>query len=426
MQVNVSRVSPVEVSLRVSLPADRVSAALDRAYNEVGREAQLRGFRKGKVPRNVLKQVYGPQVTSDVLRRLIDETLPGAISAEKLEVIGQPRVEPEGDLADIANWVYTAHVEVRPEIAAIDLGKLALTRNLYPVAETALGEALERRRNENATLRTPESPRASVTTDSVTFDLKVSVDGAERAEFGAEGRTVEIGSGLLITELNDGLIGLEVGGKKDISVTFPETHARKELAGKTAVFHVTVTAIQEKVLPNLDDDFAKDLGEESLDGLKAKITAQLEQAAKERSDEELRNDAVEALVAQNPVSVPPSLVTQVLAQLQQEMVREARIRGIAPEGISDELKSEAESRVKAGLLLTEIAKVNGIQVTDADLNARMEEIAKETGRAVQRVRVEYREPQKRDMLIGAVLEDKVVALVLSKAAVTEKTAEAGK
>jgi len=423
MQVTVSRVSPVEVSLHVTLPQDRVHAALDRAYLELGKQAQLRGFRKGKVPRTVLRQVFGPQVSGDVLRKLVDETLPGALADNKIEVIGQPRVEPDSAVDDTAAWAYTAVVEVRPEIAPIALDTLTLTRKLYPVAESAVDASLAQKREDNATLRTPEPARPVQATDSATFDLKVTVEGVERPEFAAQGRTVEVGAGLLLKEINETLVGMSVGDSREATVTFPADHGRAELAGKTAVFHITLTGLQEKVLPGLDDEFAKDLGEDTLDALRAKVRAELEKAAKERSDEELRNEAVEALVKGNPVAAPPSLVTQVAQQLRSEFVRNAVMRGDKPEDVVAAVQAEANERVQAGLILTEIARVHGITVNDADLNARMDEIAAESGRAVQRVRAEYRDGQKRDMLIGSVLEDKVVALVLSKATVSETVVE---
>ncbi len=423
MQVTVSRVSPVEVSLHVTLPQDRVSAALDRAYLELGKQAQLRGFRKGKVPRTVLRQVFGSQVTGDVLRKLVDETLPSALSDNKIEVIGQPRVEPSTDIETNATWAYTAVVEVRPEIAPIALESLSLTRKVYPVTDAEVEADLARKREDNATLRTPEPPRPAHATDSATFDLKVTVEGEERPEFAAQGRTVEVGAGLLLKEINEALVGMSVGDTREATVTFPADHGRAELAGKTAVFHITLTGLQEKVLPALDDEFAKDLGEESLASLQAKVRADLEKVAKERSDDELRNAAVEALVKANPVAAPPSLVSQVAQQLRSEFVRNAMMRGDNPETLAAALQTEAQERVQAGLILTEIARVHGITVMDADLNARMDEMAAESGRAVQRVRAEYRDGQKRDMLIGSVLEDKVVALVLSKATVRETTVE---
>ena len=419
MQVTVSRLSPVEVSLRVVLAQDKVAAELDRAFQKLGREAQIRGFRKGKVPRPVLKQYFGGQVASDVFRKLIDETLPGAISGQKLEVIGQPRVETESDLLSTAAWSYTAQIEVRPDMSGIDLGALQLTRKVYSVGDQELGVALQQRREDNATLRTPEPMRPAQETDTATFDVAILIDGEDKPEFGAKGRTVEVGKNTLIKEIDDGLRGMSPGDVKEVPVTFPETHRQKELAGKEGQFRLTLTTLQEKVLPELDDEFAKDVGAESLDALKASTLATLQKQFADRSDDEVREEAIEKLVAANAVPVPPSLVTQVLGQLRPSLMRE--LGGLPTEGSDMEttLRNEAEQRVRAGLLLTEVARTNGIQVAEADLTARLEEMAKETGRALPRLRVEYRDQQKRDLLISEVLEKKVLDLVLSKATVTE-------
>ena len=419
MQVTVSRLSPVEVSLRVVLSKEKVDAELDRAFLKLGREAQIRGFRKGKVPRPVLRQYFGGQVASDVFRKMIDETLPNAIRDEKLEVIGQPRVETESDLISTAEWAYTAQVEVRPDMSGIDLGALQLTRKVYTAGGKELGVALQQKREENATLRTPEPMRPATETDTATFDVAILVDGTELAEFGAKGRTVELGRNTLIKEIDDGLRGMSPGETREVPVNFPETHRQKELAGKAGSFRLTLTSLQEKVLPELDDEFAKDVGAESLEALKASTLATLQKQFTDRSDDEVREEAIESLVKANTIPVPPSLVTQVLGQLRPSLLRE--LGGTLGEGADLEttLRGEAEQRVRAGLLLTEVARTHGISVTEADLNARLEEMAKETGRALPRLRVEYRDQQKRDLLISEVLEKKVLDLLLSKATITE-------
>lgn len=424
MQVTVSRVSPVEISVRVALPAERVNSALERAYNELGKQAQIRGFRKGKVPRPLLRQYFGPQVSSDVLRKLVDETLPGAIRDHRIEPIGTPRVETADEFTGATDWSYTALMEVRPEIEELKLADLNLTRTVYPVSDADVEKALQAKREEAATLRTPEPARPVKQGDTVTLDLTIVLDGVERPEFSSKGRTVEAGSGRLLKEIDDALVGMSVDEPREVSVTFPETHRQKELAGKTATARLVVTAVQEKVLPELDDEFAKDVGADSLDALRAKAREDLEKAAKEQSDDELRNAAVEALVKANPIPVPPSLTEQAGEQLRQEFARMFAIQGgQLPKELGETMRAQAEERVRAGLLLSELARVNGLQVTEEDLNARLEEMAKETGKAVQRLRVEYRDARKREHLVAQVLEVKVLDLLLSKATITEKTAE---
>ena len=422
MQVTVSRISPVEVSLRVVLAKDKVDAELDRAFLKLGRDAQIRGFRKGKVPRPILKQYFGPQVASDVFQRLINETLPGAIRDQQLEVIGQPRVESETDLLVTHEWAYTAHVEVRPDMTGIDLGALQLTRKIYGVDGAAVDVELAKKREENATLRTPDPARPAQPGDTATFDVAILVDGAELPEFGASGRTVEIGKNTLVKEIDEGLRGMSPAEVKQVAVTFPETHRQKELAGKQGHFRLTLTSVQEKVLPELDDEFAKDVGAESLEALRATTLDGLKKLATERSEDELREEAIEKLVKANAVPVPPSLLTQVLGQLRPALTRELSPTAGKDDDLETILRAEAEQRVRAGLLLTEVARTNGIAVTETDLNARLEEMARDTGRALPRLRVEYRDQQKRDLLISEVLENKVLELLLSKATITEAPA----
>lgn len=423
MQVTLSRVSPVEVSLRVALPKDRVNTALNRAYSELSKTAQLRGFRKGKVPMPILRQYYGAQVSSDVLRKLIDETLPGALRDNNVDPIAQPRLEAADDFNGATDWSYTAVMEVRPEVTEVDTSTLQLTRTLYPVADADVEKALQAKREENATLRTPEPARAARQGDTVTIDMMVSLDGVERPEFATRGRPVEVGTGRLLKDIDDAIVGMNVGETRELKVTFPEGHRQVELAGRTADAKVSVTAMQEKVLPELDDEFAKDVGKESLAELTASLRAELEAAAKERSEGELREAAVEALVAANQIPVPPTMVAQQIEMMKQEFTRGLQMKGALPDTFGEVFRPEAEKRMRAGLLLAEFARIHGLRVTEEDINAHIEQIARETGKAVQRLRVEYRDARKREQIVAAVLEEKVLVLLLSKATITEKNWE---
>ncbi|MEZ4390878.1 MAG: trigger factor [Polyangiales bacterium] len=305
MQVTVSRVSPVVVSLRVELPQERVRTEMERAYNSVSREAQIKGFRKGKVPRPLLKQYYGAKIEYDVANRLVNETLDDAIRDSKVETIGaQPKIDAPDPIKENAAWHYVASVEVRPEIGEINYGALVLTKKVYTVDEHDIEHVLDEKREEHSTVQTPEPIRPAQKSDSVTFDWDLLLDGVSMPEFAAKGRTTEIGRGVLFPEVEAGLEGMLPGDVKDIVVTFPESHSRKELAGKSATLRVTVSALQEKVLPTLDDEFAKDVGAESLEALKASIRADLEKKYAEKSDDEVKDEAINLLVKEHEVEVP--------------------------------------------------------------------------------------------------------------------------
>ncbi|MEI8257131.1 MAG: trigger factor, partial [Deltaproteobacteria bacterium] len=339
--------------------------------------------------------------------------------------VTQPNVTPDVPVLADADWAYTAKLEVRPEVKDIVLDGIELKRTVYTIADSDVDHQIEHLRDQHSNLKAPEPARAVKKSDLVTLDYDVTIDGAAREDMNMRNRTVEVGNGRLLNELDAGIPGMNVGETKDIEVKFDEKHAREELRNKVAILKVTVSEIREKVLPDVDDEFAKDAGHESLAALKTKIRTDLEKESKEASESQLREDAVLALVEKNPVAVPPSLLNNAVSILAREIAQQDRMRGqtIDAEKIIVEAKTQAETRVRAGLILGEMAKQNSLTVTEDDLNARIDEMAKETGKAAAKLRAEHREPKKREALANAALEDKVMALLLSRVKVTDVPAD---
>jgi trigger factor len=422
MQTIVSRLSPVEIELTVQLPREQVSAALSKAYNDLGKVAQIKGFRKGKVPLPILKQYYSARVINDVAAKLVDSTLPQAILAEKLEPVVQPSLTKVDQLDEkIEQWSFTAKLEVRPEVTEVLLEGISLTRKVWSVTDADLDKRVQNVREIHSTLKTPEPARPAQAGDQATIDYDVVMDGVERDEMKQRNRTVEVGKGRLLDELDKALAGMSVGDRKDVEVTFPETHPREDLRGKTATLRLTLQELRETVLPAVDDELAKDAGYTSVEDMKDKLRAAIEKEAKDRSEHDLREAAINALVEKNAIAVPPSLVKNAVGVVAREMVQYARLRNEAfdAEAIVKDATEQAESRVRAGLLLAEMARKNGLQVTDADLDARLEEMARESGKAVARLRAEHRDNDKRTALANAILEDKVLSLLISQVKVEE-------
>lgn len=429
MQVTLSRISPVEVELKVQLPKERVLGALQKAYATLGRDAQIRGFRKGKAPLGVLKTYFGDRVAAEVSGQLIEETLSKAIADQKLSPVVDPKVNlVEGGVKEGSEFAYQAKLEVRPEVGEIVLEGISLTRELSSVAEAQIDEEIDRLRDRYATLRTPEPTRAVKAGDSATIDVVVSIDGTVREDMGSRGRTVEVGKNLLVKEIEEALPGMNVGDTKDVELKFPEEHGREELRGKTAQIKLTVNELREKVLPALDDDFAKDANYESFEAMKKSVRERLEKDAKAESDAKLREDVVLALADKNPLTVPPSLVTNAITMIAREMVQFARLNSESfdAEQIVKDAQEQAEKRVRAGLLLAELANRNNLTVTEADVSARYEQMAKETNKAVARIRAEHRDEKKREAILNSILEDKVLAHVLSKVQISDAKPEEAK
>jgi len=361
---------------------------------------------------------------SDVVNALVNETLPKVLTEQKVQPINQPQVEA-GKFDQAASFSYKARFEVTPEIGEVAYEGLELSRPLVNVGEDAVNEQLEMLRKQHARLQAPDPARPAQTGDVVTIDFTIEVEGAALKDGGGQGVQLELGSGQTVPELDAGLVGKKVDDEFAAETKFPADHPREELKGKSAKFNVKVKDIKERILPALDDEFAKDVGSfQTLVELRADIHTKLEKRVKDRSDTVLAEQIVEQLGEKNPVPVPPSLVEQQCRMMEMELLQNARRMGQRPtqadfQKIHDQVHADSEKKVRAGLLMAAIAQKLGIQVGDADIAKGIEELAAETGKNVAKVRAEYSDPQRRQILVGMILEDKVLDVIEGKANIRE-------
>jgi trigger factor len=301
---------------------------------------------------------------------------------------------------------------------------LELVRPAEAATDEAVTEQIELLRRQHARLEAPETARPAQAKDVVTIDFTLDVDGKEIKDGGGEGVPVELGGAQILPELDAALAGHSIEDALDVDAKFPDAHPNKALAGKTGTFHVKVRDIKARVLPNLDDEFAKDVGSfQTLVELRADVHSRLEKMLKDRAETALAVQIVEKLNEKNPLEVPPSLVEQQCRMMEYDVVQSARRAG--HQVTSDEMQQlharihpDAERKVRAGLLMAAIARKSEIKVTDEDIQKGTEELAAESGKNVAKVRAEYADPQRRQILIGMILEDKVLDLIQSKAKIT--------
>ncbi len=423
MQVTVSRLSPVLVEFNVEIDKQRVSEEVEKAYSNVARNAKVRGFRPGKAPRRVLSHVYGPRIASDVAERLVEETYPQAVTGQNLQPVGSPAIERKTLLED-QPFSYKVRVEVLPAIESVSYEGLTAKRTKPVVTDEQVKAELDRLREGHATLEEPKEARGAASGDVVTLDFQVEVDGEIVADAGATDFRVQVGRGQLLTVIDDALVGLKVGEQKTVEVDMPAGHPHKKLRGKKAMFQVTLKALKERVLPAADDEFAKDLGEfETLAALEQGLRERLEKQATEASENALAEQLVVELCKANPVAVPPSLVERQMRITEQEILARARAQGGQASGLGEELKqkvrADSELKVQAGLLMAEVAKKEALKIGDEEIEKGLAELAEQSGKNLAKLRVEYREPQKREMLIGMILENKVLDIIQAKAKIEE-------
>jgi trigger factor len=424
MQVTLQRISPVVLELQVEVPADRVRTEVDKAYLTLGKKAHIRGFRPGKAPRSVLSHIYGDKISNDVASQIVNDTLPQVLTEKNVTPVTRPTVEA-GKFAINEAFSYKARFEVHPDIENVTYEGFELFRPKLEATPEMVDEQIEALRHRHSTLKTPEPARPSQKGDVLTIDFTISVEGKDVKDAGGQGVQIEIGAGQALPELDAALLGKNAGDVVTVESTFAAQHQHPELRGKKGEFKVTVTEVKERILPALDDEFAKDVGQfQTLIELRADVHSRLEQANKDRQQTALAEQIITKLNERNPIEVPPSLVEQQCRLMETEFQAQARRMGQKitqdqAQSMHDKIHAEAEKKVRAGLLMAAIARKGDFKVSDEDIEKGLGELAEQSGKNIAKVKAEYRDAQKRQMLIGLILEDKILDLVEAKAKITE-------
>lgn len=424
VQTELSEISPVMVEVKVEVPWETVDKELSSSFKTLARTAKVRGFRPGKVPTHVVRKLYGAQVEAEVTGTLVERGLMEAVQKHKIQIVAQPEVD-EPVFTKGESLRFSAKIEIQPVLEAVDLSKLTVGHKPVTVSEEAVDESITRLRHSASDLREPEPMRGAKETDLLTIDYAVRVDGELQPDLGAEAREVDLGDDGLLDAFRQGLLGLSPGESRNVDVTFPEDNPRAELAGKPAIFEVQLKELKERLLPDLDDEFAQDVGEhKTLADLKAHVRGDLEKENERREESILREKLIDKLIETNEIPVPPSMLQQQRQQMIQEFIQFAQMTGqqIDPSMLGD-VDGRAERRVKAGIVLGALARIEGIDVTNEELEAKLASIAEDTGKHIAKVKVEYA-GERRGQLENQLLEEKIVGFLKSKATIDENMVEA--
>lgn len=429
LKVQVIEESPSRKTLEIEVDARRVKKAFDRAYKDLAREARVKGFRPGKAPRSVLERLYGASLPMEIERSLVTETLHPAIALSTLVPLVEPAVEAEPPQPD-TSFKYKVRLELKPEIELPDLEGLPAKRPAVDVGEDEVLTQLESLRERNAPL--VEQPEGTVIEEghAVTIDFLGRIDGEPFEGGKAEGHELEIGSGRFVPGFEEQLVGATAGDDLAVSITFPDDYGNEELAGKEAVFDVHVETIKKKVMAELDDEFAKDLGEdfETLGELRDRIRNDLVEQRSTAADNELRTSVMDSLVARTEFEVPPGIVER---QLHRELEQfEQQYGQYVPQDVlqqqlgrmAEEGRPTAERRVREAFLLEAVGKAQGVEVTDEEVEARLDEMAEAQGMPPQQMRKTADEQGWREAIRAELVDKKALAFLTEHAAVEEVAA----
>jgi trigger factor len=421
MMVSVNALKGLERRMEVSVPTSRVEQQVDKRLLGVSRTARIKGFRPGKAPIHVVRKHYGAQVREEVVSDLIRETFAEALRQENLTPAGGPRIEPlaAGKGADLK---YAATFEIYPQIELKGVEGMALIRPKASVGDGDVDAMLESLRQQKPVFTA--AGRASQDGDRLTIDFEAQIGGKPFDGGTAQGHQFTLGAGRMLKDLEEGVRGAAAGDIRNFDVAFPEDYPAKNLAGKTAQFSVTVKAVDESQLPEVDDEFCRAFGVEEggIEALRAEVRDNMERELEQAVRARLKAQVMDQLLAANPLELPRTLVEQEVRDMQIEALRRMGVRSAKQLPPREPFEAGARRRVALGLLLNEVIRVAKIQVDAAKVQLRLDELV--AGFAdPEATRRQYLENEGAlRQLQMMVLEDQAVDHVLEKAKVTEQSA----
>ncbi|MED1129843.1 trigger factor [Bacillus paralicheniformis] len=384
--------------LTVEVDADTFNKALDDAFKKVVKQVSIPGFRKGKVPRGLFEQRFGVEALyQDALDILLPVEYPKAVEEAGIEPVDRPEIDVE-KIEKGENLIFTAKVTVKPEVKLGEYKGLGIEKDDTAVTDEDVQNELKSLQERQAELVVKEDGKVEEG-DTVVLDFEGFVDGEAFEGGKAENYSLEVGSGSFIPGFEDQLVGLEAGAEKDVEVTFPEEYHAEELAGKPAVFKVKIHEIKAKELPELNDEFAKDVDEEveTLAELTEKTKKRLEEAKENEVDAKLREELVVKAAENAEADIPQAMIDTELDRMMKEFEQRLQMQGMNLElyfqfsgqdenALKEQMKEDAEKRVKSNLTLEAIAKAENLQVTDEEVEEELSKMAEAYNMPVENIK----------------------------------------
>ena len=423
MKVDIDELSPVQRKVHVELPAETVAGEFSRAYKNLGRRVRVKGFRTGKIPRTVLQGIYGDEVKGEVRSHLVEESLAEIVKERGLQIVSRPELETN-DLRETESFSFSAIFEIKPELEVKDYLGMPIEKLRITVTEAQVDEALRRLQENHARLEPVADREVVQKGDFATLDFEGTLDGKPFSGGKAQNYVLEVGARQALAEFDEAVVGLKLGEGKTVSVNYPEDFPNKEIAGRLVEFSLTAHEIKHKVLPTLDDDFAKDHGEcASLEELKNKLRQRLEEEMARYQADELKEQLLTRLIERHSFSIPQALVerqTRYLMERYQNQMAGQRSEQTTPmEEVRKNLEQRAMRQVRATLLVEKIAELEKIEVRDKDVQERVDLLARAAGERSKNLREFYARAEARDDLRTQMVFDRTLGFLLERATVNE-------
>ena len=412
-------VNETRKNVRVEIPKDVVDAEIDRVAKDYSRKARIPGFRPGKAPARVIKQRFREQILHDVLHDLVPRAVDDALRERGVEAVDTPDVR-DVSIEEGRPLTFTASFDTVPSFDPGDLAALSLQRSRVDISDDAVAEALERLRSR-AARHEPVEGRGVDHGDTLVTDLERTEEGKPQKH---ENVSIELGAKANPPGFDEQLLGLTVGETKTFTIQYPSDYPIGELAGTDVSYTVTVKALKRRVLPDLDDEFAKDLGLDSLDALRTRVREDLEQEAQHAAERELRGDLMKQLARRLPFEAPASLVEREIDRRVEEFARrlvdqrvDPRSAGIDWNDFRESQREVAREAIAAALVLDEITRRERLEVSDAEVASEIDRYAERTGRTPAAVRAALEREGGISRVAAGLRREKSIDFVMSRATI---------
>ena len=430
MDVKVEEISELTRKVTITLPGDQVKVKIDEAYSKLQKESKMKGFRRGKVPRSVIVKSYKPQVEAEVGEKLVQETYFDIIEKQELDPVVHPEIS-EPSFNDDGTFTYIAQIDVRPAFELTDYKDIEVEKPDSTVEEAAVDFEISTMQREMAALKSVEE-RSAEMGDVVIVDYQGFHKGHSMKQVKNDDYTVDVGSGRMGQEFEAKLVGMNKGEEAQHEVEFPEKHPNPILAGKKIEFRIKLKDIKERVLAELDDDFAKDVNEQfkTLDELKNGIRERLQGDKESAADGELTDRIMQKLLEKNQFEVPERLVRfeveEMIKQTEQQLEKSGmnlESAGMNREELEKNNRAVAVKRVAGDFILKKIAEVEEIKVNDEDLERSFKKIGDQYNMSVAKVKEFFQNRDDLLPLMNEVLNEKVLKFLRDEASLIEPSSE---
>ena len=427
MEIAVEELSELSRKVIVTVPAEAVRKELDKAYSKLKKDVHLKGFRKGKAPMSILEKNYGDKVQAEVAEKLVQETYFDAIEEKGLDVVVHPEIQ-ETRFADDSTFVYAALVDVKPVFEISEYKGLTVEKPATNVTDADIDQQVEELRRRHAVLKTADDDHTVTEDDIVTVDFQGFHNEKPMKQVHNENYSIDVGAKRLGAEFEEQLIGLKKGESALYETTFPGDYPNPVMAGKTIEFKVDVKEIKERIKPDLDDEFAKDVDAKyvSLADLRAGIAEELSKQREAALEGHLTDSLMQQLIEKNPFPVPERAVAYEV----QEMIKQTEERlkrnglsletaGIKVEELAKQNREVAEKRVRGDFILKKIAELEEIKLADEDLERGYQRIATQYRMTISEVKQYFQRREEIMPFVAELLNEKILRFLLDAATITE-------